>query len=324
MGNLSAGDMMQIIRKEMKAITQALQNAQAEIIKSQQGTIQAKSAATIEKLNEAIEKLAEAQAIKDGMSIFNKVMYAVMGVVLAIFTPVLAFMGLAGAAWAGYAAYITLNEKDNGKMMEDIMTKASEDWGVAWADKGIEKQRENGMIAMTTFMAAVQIIIAIIAIAASFGSASPAVAGQAGATAAAQAVVVASQTASSATATASTSAVTTAASTATNAASSASSVASQIATIAQRLASVAQIGVTIGTSSANLAGGAYSYEGTMMKADAETLKALLKMLTNLMKSDADFLKQLASIEAELDKGVSSILRDEHQTNSQLQAVTNFS
>ena len=62
----------------------------------------------------------------------------------------------------------------------------------------------------------------------------------------------------------------------------------------------------------------------MMKADAEELKAMIKMLTNLLKNDTDLLKQLASIEAELDKGVASILRDEHQTNSQLQQVTNYS
>mgnify|MGYP000107700264 CR=1 FL=1 len=62
----------------------------------------------------------------------------------------------------------------------------------------------------------------------------------------------------------------------------------------------------------------------MMKADAEELKAMIKMLTNLLKNDTDLLKQLASIEAELDKGVASILRDEHQTNAQLQQVTNYS
>jgi hypothetical protein len=85
-----------------------------------------------------------------------------------------------------------------------------------------------------------------------------------------------------------------------------------------------QAGVTIGTSSAKIAAGVYDYEGTMMKADAEDTKAQIKMLQNLLRSEMDFLQQLVSVQAELDKGVASIMRDEHQTNQQLQQLTQFS
>jgi hypothetical protein len=423
MGNLSAADMLQIIRKEIKNIAEALQTAQAQVIKSNQSTIEAKSQATITKLNEAIEKLQEAQEIKDAMSIFNKVMYGVMGVVLALLTPMMACMPpLAVLAWGAFAAYITVNEKDNGKIMEDCMNEISEAFGVAWESEGKDKQRENGMIAFTSFMASIQILIAIIAIVASFGSATPAVAATtatttatqialaatqtattaaaaagtsaasaaataaatAASTAAATAASTAAATAASSAATAATTAATTAASSAATAAttaatsaatsaataastsattaassaataastsattaassaataastaastasSSASSAASAagttaqtVATAAQKLAGLVQAGVTIGTSSAKITAGVYDYQGTMMKADAEETKAQIKMLQNLLKNEMDFLQQLVSVQAELDKGVASILRDEHQTNQKMQQITHFS
>ncbi len=347
MSNLSAADMIQIIRKEIKQIAEGLQQAQAQAIKSSQDTIEAKSKATIEKLNEAIGKLEEAQKIKDAMGIFNKVMYGVMGVMLALFTPMMACLPpLAVLAWGAYAAYITVNEKDNGKIMEDCMTKISEGFGVAWADEGKEKQRENGMIAFTSTMATVQILIAIVTIIASVGTAAPAAASTAAtttatsvalaaseaattaatsaATTAASTATAAATTAASTAASTATTAATTAASTASSAAATVASTASQVAGAAQKIAGVVQIGVTIGTSSAKIAAGACDYQGTMMKADAEDTKAQIKMMQNLLKSEMDFLQQLVSVQAELDKGVAAILRDEHQTNQQLQQVTQFS
>lgn len=95
-------------------------------------------------------------------------------------------------------------------------------------------------------------------------------------------------------------------------------------TAVQKIAGVVQAGVTIGTSAAKITAGVYDYEGTMMKADAEDLKAQIKMMQNLLKNEMDFLQQLVSVQAELDKGVASILRDEHQTNQQMQQVTQFS
>ncbi len=355
MGNLSAADMLQIIRKEIKSIAEALQKAQAQVIQSNQSTIQAKSEATITKLNEAIEKLQEAQKIKDAMGIFNKVMYGVMGVVLALMTPLMACMPpLAVLAWGGFAAYITVNEKDNGKIMEDCMTKISEAFGKAWESEGKDKQRENGMIAFTSFMASIQILIAVIAIIASFGSSAPAVAGTTASTTATQIAMAATQSATTAASAAGTSAATTAASsaataattaattaastaasaagtaattassTASTAASAAGTTASTVAQVAQKLAGLVQAGVTIGTSAAKITAGVYDYEGTMMKADAEEMKAQIKMLQNLLKNEMDFLQQLVSVQAELDKGVASILRDEHQTNQHMQQITHFS
>lgn len=356
MQNLSASDLLQLIRKEVKQLSEALQKAQAEVIKSNQTTMVAKSQASIAKLHEACEKLAEAQKIKDAMGIFNKVMYGVMGVILALCTPLLACMPpMAVLAWGAYAAYITVNEKDNGKMMEDIMNKISEDWGVAWADEGIEKQRENGMITFTSVMAAVQILIAIITIIATWGGGTPAVAGSAATTAAAQATVAAGQaatqaaaaagataastastaastaatTAASAAATASTSAVTTATTTATSTATAAASTAASttgqtVGNVLSKLASLVSITTTLGTSGAKIAGGVYDYEGTMLKADAEDLKAHIKFLQALLQSETDLLQQLVRIQADLDKGVAGILNDEHRTNQQLQQVTHFS
>lgn len=351
MGNLSAADMLQIIRKEIKSIAEALQKAQAQVIQSNQSTIQAKSEATITKLNEAIEKLREAQEIKDAMGIFNKVMYGVMGVMLALCTPMMAIMPpLAVLAWGAFAAYITVNEKDNGKIMEDCMTKISEAFGKAWESEGKDKQRENGMIAFTSFMASIQILIAVIAIIASFGSSAPAVAsttatttatqiamaatqsattaasaaGTSAASSAATAATTAATTAASTAASAASTAATTASSTASTAASAAGTTASTVAQVAQKLAGLAQAGVTIGTSAAKITAGVYDYEGTMMKADAEEMKAQIKMLQNLLKNEMDFLQQLVSVQAELDKGVASILRDEHQTNQQMQQITHFS
>lgn len=355
MGNLSAADMLQIIRKEIKNISEALQKAQAQVIQSNQSTIQAKSQATIVKLNEAIEKLQEAQKIKDAMGIFNKVMYGVMGVVLALMTPMMAIMPpLAVLAWGAFAAYITVNEKDNGKIMEECMIEISEAFGKAWESEGKDKQRENGMIAFTSFMASIQILIAIIAIVASFGSASPAVAGTTATTTATQVAMAATQTATTAASAAGTTAATTAASsaataattaattaastaataagtaatsassTASTAASAAGTTAQTVAQVVQKLVGMVQAGVTIGTSAAKITAGVFDYQGTMMKADAEELKAMIKMLQNLLKNDMDFLQQLVSLQAELDKGVASILREEHQTNQQLQQITHFS
>lgn len=331
MGNLSAADMLQIIRKEIKNIAEALQKAQAQVIQSNQSTIQAKSKATVEKLNEAIEKLEEAQKIKDAMGIFNKVMYGVMGVVLALLTPLLAVSSLAVVAWGAYAASITVNEKDNGKIMEDCMTKISEAFGKAWESEGKDKQRENGMIAFTSFMASIQILVSIIAIVASFGSSTPAVAGSAATSAAAQAALAATQSATAAAATAGSvagstaaTAASTATTTASTAASAAGATAQTVAQVAQKLLGIVQASVTIGTSAAKITAGVYDYQATMTKADTEELRAQIKMLQNLLKNELDFLQQLVSLQAELDKGVASILRDEHQTNQHMQQVTQFS
>jgi hypothetical protein len=332
---------MQVIRKEIKQLSEQLQNAQAEVIKSRQTSAEATSKATIEKLNEAITKLEEAQKIKDAMSIFNKVMYGVMGAMLALFTPLLAVMPpLAVMAWAGFAGYIYVNEADNGKPMEDIMKKIGEDWGVAWESEGKDKQRENGMIAFTSFMATMQVIIAVISIIASFGAAAPAAAGvtatttatsvalaaaETATTAASSAALTAGTTATTAATTAVTTAATTASTTATTAATQAASqTLSQVLMWASRIGGIAQSLVQIGASGAKIGQGVLEYNATMSQADVEEMKAVLKSIQNLLQADQDFLAELVKVQAQMDQGVAGMLRQEHETSLQIAQVESYS
>jgi hypothetical protein len=346
---MSTADLMQVIRKEIKQLSEQLQKAQAEVIQSRQSSATTASKATIEKLNEAIGKLEEAQKIKDAMGIFNKVMYAVMGVMLALFTPILCCMPpMAAVAWGAYAGYIYVNEADNGKPMEDIMKKIGEDWGIAWESEGKDKQRENGMIAFTTFMAALQVIIAIISIIASFGGTAPAAAGvaatttatsvalaasEAAATAATSAAVTAGTTAATtattaattAVATAATTAATTASTTATTAATQATSqTLAQVLMWASRIGGIAQSLVQVGAAGAKMGQGVYEFQATMAQADVEEMKATLKALQTLLQADQDFLAELVRIQAQMDQGVAGMLRQEHETSQQIAQMENYS
>lgn len=346
---MSTADLMQVIRKEIKQLSEMLQKAQAEVIQSRQTSAAASSKATIEKLNEAIEKLEEAQKIKDAMGIFNKVMYGVMGVMLALFTPMLCIMPpMAAVAWAAYASYIYVNEADNGKPMEDIMKQIGEDWGVAWESEGKDKQRENGMISFTAFMAALQVIIAVISIIASFGGTAPASAGVAATTTATSVALTASQAAAgaassaamtagttaattaatattTAAATAATTAATTASTTATTAATQATSnTLAQVMMWATRIGSIAQSLVSVGAAGAKIGQGVYEYEATMSQADVEEMKAVLKSLQSLLQADQDFLAQLVRIQAQMDQGVAGMLRQEHETSQQIAQMENYS
>lgn len=60
------------------------------------------------------------------------------------------------------------------------------------------------------------------------------------------------------------------------------------------------------------------YAVAMGKAEVEKLKALIKYLEALMEGDMEFSKELAEIQAKLDKGVATLIRNEHGSNMKME------
>ena len=84
--------------------------------------------------------------------------------------------------------------------------------------------------------------------------------------------------------------------------------------IAMAVASIIQAAGTITSSSVKIATAVDEYKAAIGKSKVEELKAMIKMLQTLLDQDMEFIKQLEEVQSKLDQGVSTILKNEHDTS----------
>ena len=165
-----------------------------------------------------------------------------------------------------------------------------------------EGAAQNGQITAVSIMAALQLLIAIVAIVATLGAAAPAVASTAASTAGSAAVSTAVTAATTAAETAAVTAKTVADVTAMAAKAAA------MVQILQGLTGMAQAG-------GNLAVADLQYDADMANVTVTQLKALIKMLEQLLEGDMEFIKMLQEIQAQLDSGCAEIVASETESNT---------
>ena len=160
-----------------------------------------------------------------------------------------------------------------------------------------------GEITAVSFMAALQIALATLAILATLGAAAPAVASTA--------TSVAASTATSA----ATTAATTAASTAVTSANTLANVTSAAARAAATLQLLsAMTGMAQGAG--NIVAADMQYDADMANAMVTQLKAMIKMLEQLLQGDMEFIQLLVDLQAKLDAWVANIVATEHASAEQ--------
>lgn len=343
MGALSTADLLQLIRAEARKTTELLVMTTMESIAAQEKTIEANKASTDAKLQEAADKMAEAEKL---MAVLNVVKWAVyaLGFIAAAFTG-----GAAGIAIAAFSAVmialseIPVNDKDQSIIASgtDAMSKS--------LTKDFNGNEEKGSDWATGIMVGLQVTLSIAVIAMTLGAAAPGVTSaatsQAGASAgkaaaeaaevvAAQAAKVAGDTARAAGKTAqqvlaaeqtafaktlmaevnnSVQAI------AKNAGETGLALAkesiikaysnaiSTIAKVMQGFGLISQAGTSIAVADAN-------QDADLANADVTELKAMLDFLQSILESESEFIQMILALSAQLDAGVASVVNSEFQAN----------
>jgi len=176
-----------------------------------------------------------------------------------------------------------------------------------WPNESEDKAKENGMITGAALMAAVQVFIAVAMAVATLGTGT-------GASVAFGATAVGRGISSGLNAVAS------AVQTGMNVSVKTMEAAMKLSMATMKALSIVQALATISTSSTKIALAVEEYGIAVGKSKIEELKALMKMLNTLLEQDMDFLKQLMDIQAKLDQGVSTIIKNEHETSIKIADV----
>jgi hypothetical protein len=340
MGALSTADLLQLIRAEARKTTELLVMTTMESIAAQEKTIEANKASTDAKLQEAADKMAEAEKL---MAVLNVVKWAVyaLGFIAAAFTG-----GAAGIAIAAFSAVmialseIPVNDKDQSIIASgtDAMSKS--------LTKDFNGNEEKGSDWATGIMVGLQVTLSIAVIAMTLGMAAPGVASagtsQAGASAgkaiseatevaAAQAAKVAGDSARAAGQTAQQVAAAEAIAatkvfmaevhTVVDGAIKVgaeqagkqvlielySKAISTIARVLQGFGLISQAGTSIAVAEAN-------QDADLANADVTELKAMLDFLQSILESESEFIQMILALSAQLDAGVASVVNSEFQAN----------
>jgi hypothetical protein len=340
MGALSTADLLQLIRAEARKTTELLVMTTMESIAAQEKTIEANKASTDAKLQEAADKMAEAEKL---MAVLNVVKWAVyaLGFIAAAFTG-----GAAGIAIAAFSAVmialseIPVNDKDQSIIASgtDAMSKS--------LTKDFNGNEEKGSDWANGIMVGLQVTLSIAVIAMTLGMAAPGVASagtsQAGASAgkaiseatevaAAQAAKVAGDSARAAGQTAQQVAAAEAIAatkvfmaevhTVVDGAIKVgaeqagkqvlielySKAISTIARVLQGFGLISQAGTSIAVAKAN-------QDADLANADVTELKAMLDFLQSILESESEFIQMILALSAQLDAGVASVVNSEFQAN----------
>jgi hypothetical protein len=350
MGNLSTSELIQIVRTRARETAQLLIKATATVIEAQKLEIKAKAEGKIKDLNESIKKQEEAQKMKESMDILKYVMYAISAIVIAV----MAVAAVVSAVFTGGATLAILATVSALLLVATVMaTEIKDDEGKSGMDKGMEEfskfianavadmvdffgplleksgmaeafgitiasvdpesaeMKQGSSIAAAAIMASVQIAIAVVMAVASFGGAAGAsVTNAVGAAGRAAATIV-------------NTALKAAADIIMSALKISMETMKTIMNVAKAMMvvlNVVQALSTIASSSTKIAIAVKEYEASSKKADIEELKAMIKMLQALLEQDSQFLKDLMEIQSKLDQGVSTIMRNEHETSLKIENI----
>lgn len=323
MGALSTADLLQLIRDEARKTTAMLTVATMEAIKAQQATIALKRDENNAASTDCIAKQKEAEELAKKMEALKWVMYALGGLAIIILAAAAVVTGGATLAVAAVVMAVMMTattclteiktdedgniDNENGtstmeRGMKDMAESCTDTFFGDQKATDPEGAAQNGQITAVSIMAALQLLIAIVAIVATLGAAAPAVASTAASTAGSAAVSTAVTAATTAAETAAVTAKTVADVTAMAAKAAA------MVQILQGLTGMAQAG-------GNLAVADLQYDADMANVTVTQLKALIKMLEQLLEGDMEFIKMLQEIQAQLDSGCAEIVASETESNT---------
>lgn len=295
MGALSTADLLQIIRAEVAKTTALLTSATIQAIQSQKDTIELRRSENTAKIQESIQKAAEAaakaekaKALNLALKIFGGLAIGIMLVLGAVTGGTTAVIAIAMAAMFVTMTCMTDIKNKDGQTGMDLLGKSCAK--TFYSHLPPEEAEAKGQALGGYIMMGIQAAVAIACIAGALASVGSTIAGLA--------------------------------SSANTAVKTAAQAIAPMAARAGALVQVAQGSTGIAAGVVALETAELQFDADMAQAEVTKLKSMIQMLEKILESDMAFIQMLMELQAKMDAGVAEVVADETASNQQTDMYQN--